>query len=429
VVLVLAFCLPVAIFLGEIAVFIPNVPAGDDYSGILEFLVRWVQTSDPLQKLHDLLAQHAEHRVAASRLVGLSCYWLLGAVDFRVVTLVGGLLWVAVAATLIRRLCSQLSLPTAWLLPIPFLLFAPIHFENMISPLGAVQTYGVLLFAFWYLAALAADRLGLALLWFTAALFTSGGGLALYPVGIGCWLLRRRWSALAIFVLVATAVVAGYFWGYVPPPHQTTGAEIRARAWLMPIYALAFLGGVVPIVPVAVIAGMVATIGLLLIAVRTSSTWSRLVVAFLLIIAGLTAVTRSGFGVQQALNSRYVLYPLLTWSFLYAHLLHSLRARRPGLVKPVVWTGTAAALCYIAAGYAIFNSADLVQSVQQALGVRLPGIRSFEEVKSARLHSLEKCAAGDPSVLDAANPLDAARLLNTAIHLGIYDPPVRWPGQ
>ncbi|MBE7415150.1 MAG: hypothetical protein HS130_07950 [Deltaproteobacteria bacterium] len=78
-----ALAAPPVYFFSIIHKYAANVPYGDDYSAILDFLLRYQDADGALQKLGMLFAQHNEHRIAFGNLATVAMYKLTGTVDFR----------------------------------------------------------------------------------------------------------------------------------------------------------------------------------------------------------------------------------------------------------------------------------------------------------------------------------------------------------
>jgi len=149
-------------------------------------------------------------------------------------------------------------------------------------------------------------------------LFTSGGGVVLYPLGVLYFAARKSWKSVAWFGALSSLWVACYFIGYHHPSWHPKPYEALASPGKMLHFMLDFLGNIwqVPHLPVSVEhASFIAGIALSLVAAyilyaKRSDPFFRLIFAFIAISAFTLSLARSGLGVMFALESRYSIYPL-----------------------------------------------------------------------------------------------------------------------
>jgi hypothetical protein len=133
--------------------------------------------------------------------------------------------------------------------------------------------------------------------YYPAALFTSGGGVALLPLGVAELLRARRWKGAALFGGMASLLLALYFVGYATPAHHQPLSENLADPVRMVRFALAFLGSCVGSTrdynPAAEAIGAVTLAALLFCVVRW---WSErflcLLAGFVLLTDAVTTLTR-----------------------------------------------------------------------------------------------------------------------------------------
>lgn len=320
--------LPVGLNLLVALCFLADIPRGDDFDIFLGYL-----SASPDDRLDALLfAQHNEHRPAYSRALGELLYRAFGRIDFRVLALIGNLALVLLLVALYKRFRAARH-PLALFLPVPYFLFSTPHFENTTWATGALQNYSVLLFAFLSLTAFEKERhgafalsLGLAAL----ASLTSGSGLLLFPVlvwwaalrvrqasavpsaGNGALLGPRRSRTLTLLAIVAASCifVALYLKHYIRPAHHPLALESLTHPLHSALYLLAFLGSYAWSLPISVAVGA-AILFLIVKVLRRGPTPSSGTFYFFLVFLTLNAVaatlTRSGFGLWQALSSRYVI--------------------------------------------------------------------------------------------------------------------------
>jgi hypothetical protein len=302
-----------------------------------------------------LFAQHNEHRVVIPRLIYMVLdnltHWrvideLLTTFAIVCITSVG-VLWLCHATATRDPLNADDSRNdprrTAKLLGLWFvcntLIFSPMQYENWLWGIGVMNVLPMM-FIVAALIVFTSRRLPpwpkmiLCILLATSATFSSGNGMLAWPLLGALWVWSRSWAALKqkrwlllAWVLGAIVNVVLYFRHYQTPEHAKIAYQITTGTVVQ--YILAFLGAplgfgtAMPAVLACTIAG--ALLLFLLVAVMGLMTWSwrmqrhdyelsaRLLLwlvfaGFAVASAVLAGVTRAGFGVQQALSSRYLTF-------------------------------------------------------------------------------------------------------------------------
>jgi len=176
-----------------------------------------------------------------------------------------------------------------------------------------------------------------------AASFSSLQGLLLWPIGLVClaWgrpVSRRRYVECGIWLVLGALTTGIYFWNY--NFNATGGGSSPAFALHHPVaaarFVLAALGDVVPTTTTDLMAHEVLGVVILVVAIfvvirsvleRTSLTSTALPVALILfgtLFDGSVALGRLGFGVADALGTRYSMANLLVLTgivaFAWAHI-------------------------------------------------------------------------------------------------------------
>lgn len=295
-----------------------DIPYYDDHDVILNFMNTFVQAKTPTERISLLFLQHNEHRIVFDRIITLCYYYLFGEINFKPLIMFGNIGWTLTVLILIGYLKKSLH-PLIYLIPIPYLLLSFSHWENMFFAMAAIQNYWFIFFTIAFLISLSEDKPILSCILFIMALFTSGGGIVLYPLGNLFLILRRKWKSFVLFFAISTCCIVFYFYGYHKPPYHPSIIEVALNPFRTTIYFFIFLGNILPFpkysaLPIGLLLGSMAAYFAFK---RRGGLFWRLTIYFVMMIALLTTVTRSGFGVEQAASSRYSLFPLLALTSIY----------------------------------------------------------------------------------------------------------------
>ena len=332
------FFLPFALFYINVIRYSVDVPVHDDYGIFLGLIQSWLKPGSLIERFSLIFAQHNEHRVAFARLVTLVEYYLTGKVNFSVLTTFGTIGWGLVVALICYVLVKQYSLSFVEILPIPYVLFVFTQFNNMFMATTAITFYWSILFSFLMFLSLTEKKIFLACLLFPFALFTSGNGVLLFPVGVFYLILQKRWRDLIIFGISCLVFMLLYFIHYQIAQGLTLAAILHNLGTLV-CFPIAFLGNIWPSVNISLILGTVVSMVLLYCVIfRRRNQYLFLASLWLLGTAALVALTRSSFGLDEAISSRYAQYSLLAVILGYAWCLNTLRENPSKAFSPNLLT-------------------------------------------------------------------------------------------
>ncbi|MCA1959993.1 MAG: hypothetical protein LDL33_04275 [Desulfomonile sp.] len=294
----------------------------------------------------NLFAQHNEHRPALFRTWRMLSAWLFEwnlFLELALSVVIAAATYLIIAREMIRsrRLLGEgLSGSIRLLVLASLLLLSPTQWESF---LWAHQLSWFLQngFAVACLALLARPpgswpQIAFAISFGLCSTFShGGGGLVLWPVGalfcaISCVVGERRQgetTRLFIWTLASVMVLLAYFHGYQRPEHHASLSHAVEKPLDLAAYVSAFLGNAVFFenTRLAIASGAVV-IGLFLagffwsirmkgrfpMAFEAAAFWA-LLGAFGGANALVTGLARSGFGLEQALSSRYVAMGTLFW--------------------------------------------------------------------------------------------------------------------
>ncbi len=351
-VLWITFFVPFFIYILYVFRYAVNIPYFDDYDAILNFLNKFIQVQTLGEKVSLLFSQHNEHRIVFDRVVSLCYYYLLNEVNFRSLIIFGNLGWMLTTVMLILYLQKNFHLSLAQLLPIPYLLLSFSHWENMFFAMAAIQNYWFMFFSLAFLICLSRGKLFLSCAFFSIALFTSGGGAVLYPLGNIFLLMQRRWKYFWLFFLLSTFCMVLYFYGYHKPSYHPSVFEAILAPFRATAYFFVFLGNIFPLHNIFILSSNIPLIGIFLpmgavfylssiyFIGRYGDCFLKLVIYFVFLVALMTTLTRSGFGIWQAASSRYSLFPLLALvclsTFIVTSISSTIAIRRAILFTTII---------------------------------------------------------------------------------------------
>ena len=347
-----AVCAPAAVYLGVLAHTAINVPNGDDYLSILQFMNGWIHAVSRSQKLSLLFGQYFSHRIVLTRCAVLAEWHLAGCVDFLKLQKAGWIAWIALTGGFIFWAPAARRSP--WFgLPLALWFMQPQGFTNLVIGMQAVQNIGVVLLAFAALAAAQAEGplpLTASLLLSVLAPFTSINGFMIAPAAsLGLWISGRRGRALA-HAAVWAAMICVFFHHYAFTHEPFSLRQLLANAGVMAFGFADFSH-----TPLScVIAGgllLLAAAGACLLRERT---WRLLPVhasflLFCLLSVGLAAAGRIGWGADYMVQDRYRLYGLFIAATLFLLVLESIDVPRQ---PPLAATGVAFAAIFCLLSYA-----------------------------------------------------------------------------
>jgi hypothetical protein len=305
--------IPFVLYLVALRHFWFNTPLLDDFDAVLDDLFELHDASSAREWLGLLVALHNEHRIAFSRLVTWIVTAVLGGIDFRALTVVANLGWLAILGLMWAELRRSLS---PWILAgAAFLVLNLAYYEASLLPMAGLSNFWANFFGFACLYFAMRERrldAALAVACGVVAVGTLASGLVALPLAAAFSALRRRPARAAIFAVAALVLWVVYFIGYVRPAYHPSSTHVLAHPIDASKLFLVVAGGLFPSVDVSIAVGL-----LLLLAIGWAlyrGLWQRSPttcawIAFVLASIAAITVGRSGFGVFHA--SRYAVYASL----------------------------------------------------------------------------------------------------------------------
>jgi hypothetical protein len=330
-----AMLFPPVIFYAFLARSLTNLPFADDYDTVLHFLLQWRKEGWIKHLVQVMTFQHNDYRcMFENGIVGIQ-YGLLGHTNLKVLSIVGNLLVIPIFGVLylIWRECGR---PRDYTLlafvPVSWILFQ-LQYEGTLNfATSGLQCIPVVLFAlltcFFATKTTTTAFVG-ALLSFLLCVASYANGLFLVPIGALIYLQRREYRKLTVWCCVSALACLVYFHKY---DFAVEASNVRMNnnvlgivQHLSPVYAAAFLGSVAAIRnPLPAILLTVVLVGVFIFATRDRLFSRRPALyyscMFFLITGVAVSGLRSGFGLVQALDSRYRINSTVLVILLYLYL-------------------------------------------------------------------------------------------------------------
>lgn len=247
---------PVVYFFILLDAHLVNIPYTDDFN-LLETVQKLRNSGSFVEMLKALFEQVNQHRFGFERIVMLIMFVLTGTVNIKTQIIIGDLFMLGIGYLLFLSLKKE-QISWYWFIPVPYILFNLVYFENAYWGIAALQNTPLIFFAMLTAYGLAReDEKGFRIALIAALLttFTSGSGLLAWIVGMMILAFQKRFKGLAWWIAGSVAVLVFYFffdYQFISSP----GEKVWDHPVFNVIFVLAFWGNAVfldarhPLVPV-----------------------------------------------------------------------------------------------------------------------------------------------------------------------------------
>jgi hypothetical protein len=233
----LLILLPIGYFYWTIDLHILDVPFVDDYD-LLQSILDMTSNIPFIDKVKALFSQINQHRFAYERIV----MWLIlvvnGAENITLQIIVGDALLIGILY-LFFLIFEREGISWHFLIPVSFMLFNLVYYENANWGIAAIQNTSLLFFALLSAYALGSENNRswyLALITALIASFTSGSGLLTWFIGAAILIFQKKYKKLSIWLASAAAVFLFYFLFDYQIIHSGNQSPLNH-----PVYNLSFL--------------------------------------------------------------------------------------------------------------------------------------------------------------------------------------------
>lgn len=333
-------CFPVVAFYALLTRELVDLPFLDDYSGVLGFLVTWIQIKGLGGKLtYILTAQHNEYKIMLANAVFALQYVMCSHVNFVLLSVLGNLFILAVFCVLYAMWRQDEILkvqPLLFFVPTAWMLFQFQYYSLLNWPMSSFQEAAIMVFALlsvYLLGQQQRTNFYWALVCLVLSIASSGNGLFLIPIGALMLLQHRHVARLIGWLAVSLGMVILYFYKYNFNASQshTDHSTLSSLHHFSFLYALGFLGASIGRynvnTPVLILGMLFCVVFIVALADRLHQKSPAIFYSMLFILITAFAVSglRSDAGIDQSMASRYRIYSNLMLIFCYFYILRRWR--------------------------------------------------------------------------------------------------------
>lgn len=230
---------PVVYFYLIVSAHILNIPYMDDYN-LLETVYNLKNASGIGSGFAILFEQVNQHRFAFERVIMMIMVLFLGTVNIKLQIMLGNIFMLGILYFFFLLL-KQERVSWYYFIPVPYLLFNLVYFENAVWGIAALQNTPLIFFALLTLYLLSKGgrkRLVFAALCAMATTFISGSGMLSWPIGGIILLFQKRRGSCIQWILIAMMTICFYFlfdYGVIPAGN--------GKPWQYPLFNIITLLG------------------------------------------------------------------------------------------------------------------------------------------------------------------------------------------
>jgi hypothetical protein len=230
--------------------FIVNAPYSDDWNAINGLVIRYFSAGDSFfDKLSLIIGQNNEHREGYLSIIAILQFWIFGNINYKLFDLLGSISILGVFFILYGYIL-KFKKPRWIILPIAFILFNFLYYQNSFWAICALQNNTILFFVlvtFYFLVDLNSKfKFTLALLFAVLATFTSGNGLLVFISALPLFKGSNP-KFISIWLITFLFIVILYYTGYVHPLQRAHLLDNALLFWPITKSFFVYLGSSVSI--------------------------------------------------------------------------------------------------------------------------------------------------------------------------------------
>lgn len=302
-----------------------NLPYGDDFPAIFDTIKRFTSISGIPDFIKLAFERYAEHEIIPCKIVSISLFALTGSINLYVLNLIGLVNLFAITIILFKSFKCNTSKVFIFL-PVLMLIYNLSYSESLNWAMASLSNFPAVAFAFISIFFLNRKpekyfNFIVALIFSSLSMYTFGNGIVSFLVGVFTIALKKDWPRLAIWLTVFIALTILYFSmpNYFATPREGLTLSIKTLINMTQFFFV-FIGSV---------AGHKIPAFLLGFSIFSFFSFQILkkeyvhnynifgFFIFLIICAALTVLSRSIYGVEYALNSRYQFYSVIFLALTY----------------------------------------------------------------------------------------------------------------
>jgi hypothetical protein len=219
-----------------------DIPFFDDFDALGEFILSMKSNSFG-NKFSILFSQYAEHKIVYTRIIAWIDYLVTGHLHFKFL-IFWGMLGLVGLQVVFFKVFQSFQKPLYWFLPFTFIIVNFQYWENLVSAMTSLQNLNSPFFAILFCYLIAYNGYSLSV-YFVAflAIFTSGNGILLLPLGIFFGILSKQSKKrISLWVLFSLLLILLYFLNYSALPSLFGGRTPLSYSLKHPIMFLENLG-------------------------------------------------------------------------------------------------------------------------------------------------------------------------------------------
>lgn len=203
---------PIVYFYLMLTAHLVNIPFTDDYN-LLETIDKFQREEGFVRSAEILFEQVNQHRFGFERLVMLTMVYFTGTVNLVSLIFFGNLFMLG-SLFLFFMAFRKEQISWYYFIPVPYILFNLVYYENAYWGIAAIQNTPIIFFALLSIYGVSrGDQRGLiwGLIAAVVTTFVSGNGMLTWIIGLVIMTLQKRYHLLALWIGVAICVFAFYF--------------------------------------------------------------------------------------------------------------------------------------------------------------------------------------------------------------------------
>lgn len=325
--------LPIIFFYVTLLSNCVNIPYDDDFPSLLLFITTFAKTHGIFNKITLLITQqYSSYKLIFENAIASLYYFIFGKINFIFLQIMGDLFVLLILyffILIIKKWVDNRIKLIISLIPVVYILFQFQYFETLNWAMAGLQNIPVIAFSFFAIYFLLKHSYRFFLisnLFFVLAVFSSGNGLLLFPIGILIILQQKNTNKLIIWLVISIGLILLYFFDY---HFKNDGLPMKSLLYNINLpFALSFMGAAFTNYSygykVSFFAGvLILSTFLFMFRKRSDHTDPEIFYSFLFIIFTAVAVSsiRGKYGLAASLWSRYAIYSDLAIIFCYLFLV------------------------------------------------------------------------------------------------------------